>query len=431
MKERRINMQFSVWGVSYQETPLCLRDKASFSDTQKLETLEALGTAGVTQAAILSTCNRSELYYINPRGDAQADEAVRRIFLEKEPRLADTLFHRQGREAVAYLFEVAAGLESLVLGEDQILGQVQDALDFARGAGSAGKELTRVFLDAVTVAKQMKTALRISENPLSLCSIGVHRLASCGAVSGKTALVIGSGKMAALALRYLTGCGAARLLNCNRSLEHALVLREEFPGLEVLPFSERYDAARQCDVIVSATASPHLVLRAEQFPERETPLFLLDLAVPRDIDPDLASRANLTLFDVDSLRQTAEESMRRRRELEETGRAMLRGGVGETMDWLASSRVDSTVQSLQQLCREAEEDTCTLLERRLTLNEHEKRVLRKFVHAGMRRLVRAPILTLKGLRDEGEQERYMQAVERLFQMKGENGHENQTGNERL
>ena len=110
MKERRINMQFSVWGVSYQETPLCLRDKASFSDTQKLEALEALGAAGVTQAAILSTCNRSELYYINPRGDVQADEAVRRIFLEKEPQLADTLFHRQGREAVAYLFEVAAGL---------------------------------------------------------------------------------------------------------------------------------------------------------------------------------------------------------------------------------------------------------------------------------------------------------------------------------
>lgn len=416
-------MQFSVWGVSYQETPLSLRDQASFSDTQKLGTLELLSSAGISQAAILSTCNRSELYYINPNGNAQADEAVRRVFLGKEPRLGETLFFRQGREAVAYLFEVAAGLESLVLGEDQILGQVQDALDFARGAGSAGKELTRVFLDAVTAAKQMKTSLRISENPLSLCSIGVHRLAACGAVQGKAALVVGSGKMAALALRYLRDCGAQRLLNCNRSLEHALALREEFPELEVYPFAARYEAARGCGAVVSATASPHLVLKSEHFPTGGDPVCLLDLAVPRDIDPSLAERPNVTLFDVDSLRQTAQESMRRRRELEETGRAMLLGSVEETMEWLASSRVDSTVQSLQQLCREAEDDTCALLERRLTLSEHEKRVLRKFIHAGMRRLVRAPILTLKGLRDEGEQERYMQAVERLFQMKGENGDE--------
>ena len=414
-------MQFSVWGVSYQETPLSLRDKASFSDTQKLEALDRLSAAGIAQAAILSTCNRSEIYYMAP--EDSAGEAVRAVFLEKEPALGETLFHRRGRAAVAYLFEVAAGLESLVLGEDQILGQVQDALTFARGAGSAGKELTRVFLDAAAAAKQMKTALRISENPLSLCSIGVHRLASCGAVRGRAALVVGSGKMAALALRYLRDCGAERLLNCNRSLEHALALREEFPELEVYPFAERYEAARGCGAVVSATSSPHLVLKKDHFPEGGDPVFLLDLAVPRDIDPAIAELPNVTLFDVDSLKQTAQESMRRRRELEEQGRAMLLDSVTETMDWLASSRVDSTVQSLQQLCREAEDDTCALLESKRALGEHEKRVLRKFIHAGMRRLVRAPILTLKGLRDETEQEQYMEAVERLFQMKGESGHE--------
>ena len=173
----------------------------------------------------------------------------------------------------------------------------------------------------------------------------------------------------------------------------------------------------------SATSSPHLVLKKEHFPEGGDPVFLLDLAVPRDIDPAIAELPNVTLFDVDSLKQTAQESMRHRRELEEQGRAMLLDSVTETMDWLASSRVDSTVQSLQQLCREAEDDTCALLESKLALGEHEKRVLRKFIHAGMRRLVRAPILTLKGLRDETEQEQYMEAVERLFQMKGESGHE--------
>ena len=416
-EERREKMQFSVWGVSYQNTPLTLRDKASFSDTQKLPALEALAEAGVAQAAVLSTCNRSEIYYM--QANREDGEAVRRLFLEKEPALAPCLFHWEGREAVAYLYQVAAGLRSLVLGEDQILGQVQDALACARGAGSAGKELSRVFLDAVTGAKQVKTALHISENPLSLCSIGVKQLARCGALSGGSALVVGSGKMAALALRYLAQSGAARLYNCNRSLEHALALRQEFPGLEVLPFQERYEAAKRCRVVVSATSSPHLVLRAEQMEPRQEPLYLLDLAVPRDIDPALGEREGVTLFDVDSLKHTAEENLQHRRDLEQQGRAILEDGVEATVDWLASARVDGAVQGLQQLCHEAEEDTCAILERKLSLSDHEKRVLRKFVHAGMKRLVRSPILTLKGLRDEEEQETYMKAVERLFRLEEE------------
>lgn len=149
-------------------------------------------------------------------------------------------------------------------------------------------------------------------------------------------------------------------------------------------------------------------------PRADGPLFLLDLAVPRDIDPAIGERPGVELFDVDSLRQTAEENREHRRALEAQGRAMLDRAVDETMDWLASVRVDGAVQSLQALCREAEEDTCSLLERKLQLGEHEKRILRKFVHAGMRRLVRQPILTLKSLRGESEQEQALRAVEKLY-----------------
>ena len=408
-------MQFFACGVSFRETPLALRARASFTDTQKLEAIDRLAAAGAAQAAVLSTCNRSEIYLFAGEGE----EAARALFLEREPALAPTLFSLSGREAVAHLFEVAAGLDSLVLGEDQILGQVQEALACARGAGSAGKELTRVFLSAVTAAKQVKTSLHISENPLSLCSIGVRRLQAAGAVQDQPALVIGSGKMARLALRYLADGGAASLTVCSRSMDHALALRGEFPGLCVRPFAERYEAARGCRVIVSATSAPHTVLREGEMPRTDGPLSLLDLAVPRDIDPAIGERPGVELFDVDSLRQTAEENREHRRALEAQGRAMLDRAVDETMDWLASVRVDGAVQSLQALCREAEEDTCSLLERKLQLGEHEKQILRKFVHAGMRRLVRQPILTLKSLRGESEQEQALRAVEKLYGLEEE------------
>ncbi len=415
-------MQFGVIGISYKQAPIEVRDKAAFTDSKKIEFYDRLREQGMEQAVVLSTCNRSEVYYIYTK--PEDGEKIRRQYLLEcgDPELGHFLFEKQREEAVRYLFTVAAGLDSLVIGEDQILGQVQEALDFSRQIGCCGKQMNRIFLDAISCAKKIKTELKISEHPLSICYIGMKLLANACETVGKTALVIGSGKMAALALTYLKDMQVKRIYLCNRSMEHALALKEGDDRVEVLPFAERYSVMGECDIIVSATSSPHLVIRKERVGKREKPLYLLDLATPRDIDPALSREEFAEVFDIDSLRTIARENRKEREHLVEQGRGMASQYAKETLHWLAASRVDPAIESLQSRCETVEQDTYEMLVQKLDLNDHEKRAVRKILHAGMKRLIREPILALKELDDEHDQNKYGEVVCALFSQKEEGRH---------
>lgn len=415
-------MRFGVVGISYRQAPIEVRDQAAFSDSKKIEFYDALTRQGIDQAVVLSTCNRSEVYYI--ASSEQERVAVKEQYLTEcgAPSLVEYLFEKQEEEAMEYLFSVAAGLDSLVVGEDQILGQVQSALDFSRRIGNCGKQMNRIFLDAISSAKKIKTELKISEHPLSICYIGMKRLEQACEVGGKTALIIGSGKMASLALTYLRDMGIGKIYLCNRSLEHALALKGEDENTRVLPFAQRYGVMGDCDLVVSATASPHLVIRAEQMEKRERPLYLLDLATPRDIDPNLTKQEMIQVFDIDSLRAISEENRKEREHLVEQGKEMAIEAAKETLHWLAVSRVDPAIESLQSRCQTVEQDTYEMLIAKLDLNDHEKRAVRKILHAGLKRLIRDPILTLKDLNDETEQKKYGEVICTLFAQKGEEDH---------
>ena len=414
-------MKFGVIGISYRKAPIHIRDKAAFSDSKKMEFLDRLQEHGIAQAVILSTCNRSEVYFLAE--DPTAAAIVKEEFILQcgAPELVGYLFEKREQQALTYLFSVAAGLDSLVIGEDQILGQVQNALDFSRRIGCCGKQMNRIFLDAVTSAKKIKTQLKISERPLSICYIGMKCLAGACDIAGKTALVIGSGKMAALALTYLKDMQAERIYLCNRSMEHALALKGEEERIAVLPFAQRYSVMEKCDLVVSATASPHLVVRREKIEKRSCPLYLLDLATPRDIDPALAQEEGIQLFDIDSLRAVSEENLRERRHLVAQGREMAAEAVRETLHWLVSSKVDPAIESLQNRCAAVEQDTFEMLETKFDFNDHEKRAVQKILHAGFKRLIREPILSLKGLDDETEQKKYREVICSLFS-NAEEGH---------
>ena len=169
-------MQFGFLGINYKKAALDVRDKISFTNDKKLEFCQKAETVGVSQCMVLSTCNRSEVYYVYETEIQQ--EQIRAIYerMFSDIDVSDYLVSRSGEEAVAYLFRIAAGLESLVLGEDQILGQVKDALDDSRTMGYSGKELNRIVRDAVTCAKKVKTEYKISEKPLSISYIGIQKL---------------------------------------------------------------------------------------------------------------------------------------------------------------------------------------------------------------------------------------------------------------
>lgn len=408
-------MQFGLTGISYKTARLDVRDQISFTDSKKLDFFQKAESAGVSQCMILSTCNRSEVYFFYE--NRQQFDQVCHFYGEMFPEisLADHLVRKTGEEAVAYLFRVTAGIESLVPGEDQILGQVKEALDFSRAMGYGGKELNRFVTDAIACAKRIKTELKISEKPLSVSYIGIRRLEeSCG-IAGKHVFVIGSGKTAALAVRYVYEYHAGQVTVCSRTLSHAAELRKEFADIHVTEYEKRYEVMAQCDIVISATSSPHLVVKREQFAPKR-PVAFLDLAAPRDIDTAFAGEKLVELIDLDTLQRVAKDNQREREKLAIQSEEQIRGGVKETEEWLLKSRVDGTIRSLQQRCQEIVEDSCGYLERKIEMSQREKKLVEKVLRASLQRLLREPIQELKQIDSREEQDRYQEMVNQLFRI---------------
>lgn len=408
-------MQFGFLGINYKKAQLDIRDKTSFTDVMKLEFFQKAEAVGVEQCMVLSTCNRSEVYYFYSKEEQEAQ--IQRIYEDmfSNVRLDDYLIRLSGEEAMAYLFRIAAGLESLVVGEDQILGQVKEALDYSRTMGYSGKELNKIVRDAITCAKRIKTELKISEKPLSVSYIGIQRLEkSCG-IAGKRILVIGSGKTAILALKYIYEYQAVHVIACSRTYAHARKLREEFPEIEIISYEERYEIIRQCDIVISATASPHLVVRREYFfPEKS--LTFLDLGTPRDIDIAFASEPLIQLINLDTLQEIARENREEREHLVEKSKEIIEEELHETMVWFLQSRMDSTIESLQQRCSTIVEDSYEYLNRKMELSQREQKLLKKVLNASLQRLLQEPIRELKRLDTEEEQEEYRRLLRQLFQI---------------
>ena len=220
-------MQFGFLGIDYKNADLTIRDEISFTDQKKLGFFHKAEEIGVEQVMILSTCNRSEIYYFFD--DEQQIKKIQNIYCDMfdKAEIEQYIRHCEEDKAVSYLFQVTAGLESMVLGEDQILGQVKDALDFSRTMGFSKKELNKVVRDAITCAKKVKTTFRISEKPVSVGYIGICELQKICDIKDKMVLVIGSGDTAVLALRYLQEYEAGKIYLCSRTLAHAGNVQKE------------------------------------------------------------------------------------------------------------------------------------------------------------------------------------------------------------
>jgi glutamyl-tRNA reductase len=404
---------FCYIGINYRQANLDVRDKISFTDSQKIDFMQRAGEIGVEESFVLSTCNRSEVFFF-ASGEEQIGK-MRKLYLAMFPEidLSDMLKQKSGQEAFCYLFRIAAGLESMVLGEDQILGQVKEAAELSHALGYSGKKLNYVVRQAVTCAKKIKTEFKISEQPLSVSYIGIRKVDALCPIAGKRALVIGSGKTAALALRYLYEYGAGEVTVCSRTLSHAKDLLEEFPKLSVISYEKRYEVLAACDIVISATASPHLVLLKNKIAVSH-PMIFLDLASPRDIDPAVACDSRVTLVNLDALEQIAAENQRKRESLVKDGNHLIEEAVEETVSWLVSSRMDATIESLQQRCDEIVEDTYSYLNRKMDLSAREQKLLKKMLRASLHRLLREPILELKQLDGAKDQETYRKVVEDLF-----------------
>ena len=316
-----------------------------------------------------------------------------------------------GEEALVYLFCIAAGLESMVLGEDQILGQLKDAADLSRTLGHSGKELNYIVREAVSCAKRIKTEYKVSEKPVSVCYVGIQELDRVCGISGKHALVIGSGKTAALAIRYLAEYGADVTV-CSRTYQHAKALLKEFPDIQVIAYDKKTEALKNSDIVVSATSSPHLVIRASELSEGKK-MALLDLAAPRDIEKSAGDICGVTLIDLDRIGGIVKSNQNERAHLLKESQCVIDEYIAETKKWLTSSRMDTTIQSLGKKCDEIVQDSYDYLNRKIDLSDHDRVILKKILKSSLHRLLKEPIEELKNV-EENEQQQYKDMVERLF-----------------
>ena len=411
-------MNVAVIGLSHQEAPIEIREMASFSEAKKIEATSMLLDLGIEEVIILSTCNRSEIYIASSTLDEDiklVKDFYSRYF--KSDKISDYIFIKKKDEAINYLYRVCSGLDSIVIGEDQILGQVKDALMTAMELDASKKFMNKLFREAITTAKNIKSTYKISENPLSISYIGVKFLKEkIGDLSDKKAFIIGVGKMGKLALNHLLDEGVTKIYCCNRNPQKIKELKEVYPSIIQVEYENRYDYIPQMDILVSATASTHTVVKKLDLPPITKKLYALDLALPRDIDPDIALDSNIVLFDIDSLKKTSEENEKLRNELSEKAQGLIIESITEFHKWKKTIKVDNTIKSLNERCEEIHRDTISYIYRKMDLPCREKRIVEKMLDSALKRLIREPIIALKQIDEDKKQSEYMKVIEELFDL---------------
>ena len=405
-------------GLNHQTAPVSLRERLAFDAESLPAALAALkALPGVSEAAIVSTCNRTEIYAL-----AEDDGTALQDWLATRPGerlpIDGYLYRHRDAEAVRHLFRVAAGLDSLVLGEPQILGQVKEAWSMARSAGTLGSSLDRLFQQAFGTAKHARTHTRIGQHPVSVASTAV-RLAqdTFARLEDSTVLLIGAGETIELTAKHLAEGRVKRLLIANRTLAHAQDIAGRHGGY-ALPLSELDRHLAEADIVFSATAAREPVLLRAQVADalkarRHRPMLLLDLAVPRDIEAGISELRDVFLYTVDDLERVVEDNRRSRREAADEAEAIATLHAERFMERLTLVRNDAPLRQLRQHGEAARDEAMRKARRLLQSGADPQAALDLLAHTLTNRLLHAPTVALREAAASGDAE-LARAVDRLF-----------------
>ena len=351
-------MTLALIGVNHKTAPIALREKIAIGRDELAETTRALAAMpGVTECMIVSTCNRVEILSAVESPAIDVTSFLHRHFGLDPTLLAPHLYEHRDQEAVRHLFRVAASLDSMVVGEPQILGQVKEAFAVARAAGTVGGQLEHLLQSTFAAAKRVRTETEIGSNSVSIASVAVELARKIfGSLQGRTVFLVGAGKMSELAARHLVQQGAGAILVTNRTLERARRMAESFAG-QVIPFEELYDAASQADIVISSTGAPHPIFRREHgqtflHRRRNRPMFFIDIAVPRDVDPEMGKLEGIFVYDIDDLQQVAASHLSERSREAAAAEALIAGEVERFHQRQLAVNVAPAIVALQ---RQAEE----------------------------------------------------------------------------
>ncbi len=406
-------MRILAFGINHKTAPVNIREQVAFAPERLQEALRNLTqSTPVSEAAILSTCNRTELYcLLDGTSDNLNDNDVTEWFSRYHELDANEIepyvYIHPDQNAVRHLLRVASGLDSLVLGEPQILGQVKDAYRKAEGAGTLGSILNKLCQHTFNVAKQVRTDTAIGSSPVSVAFAAVSLAKQIFSNFEKhTVLLVGAGETIELAARHLKEAGVGRIIIANRTVSRAQALADEVDGFAI-PLSEMPAHLAEADIVISSTASQLPILgkgaveRAVK-QRKHRPILMVDIAVPRDIEPEVGDLADIYLYTVDDLQDIIEEGLKTRREAAEQAEDIIENQVQHFMGWLRSQGAVQMVRQYRENAMDIRDQELNKALKSLSNGMQAEEVLQRLANGLTNKLIHHPSSTL---RDAGANER--------------------------
>ena len=420
-------------GLNHKVAPVNLREKLAFGDSALRQALRMFGPGNGSDSSygregvILSTCNRLEVYTLASccrTGEDAVCHLLENCHSESSASFRPHLYVRSDDAAASHLFSVAAGLDSMVLGEHQILGQVTEAMETALAEGAAGKVLSPLFRHAIEAGKRARTETAISQGTTSISYVAVELARKIfGDISPCQVLLIGAGEMAELAAQALNENGAGSLSILNRTRERASQLADRFEA-RAFGWDQLSEALVWADIVITSTAAPHAIIRPSQLRcagrrRRHRPLFLIDIAVPRDVDPQVAQMEGVYLYDIDDLEDVVENSLADRcREVPKV-KQIVSETEQEFMAWYRSLHVVPTIADLRQRAHAMQEDEVERALRRLPdLSDSDREIVRALAKRIVNKLLHRPTICLKEHADCDDGYYYAEVARDLFGIDG-------------
>ena len=402
-------MSLLALGLNHKTAPVDIREQASFAQDTLGDSLRELKKiSGVNEAAIVSTCNRTEIY-CGLETDSVSnviDWMHEHLEASSPEQFSPYLFQHFDQNAVQHLLRVCSGLDSMVLGEPQILGQIKQAFQLASENGTVGKQLAQLFQHAFTVAKQVRTDTEIGSSPVSVAFAAVSLAKQIfGDLSNQTALMIGAGETIELAARHLYSSGIGSMIIANRTLQRAQLLGEEYSA-EAVEIRDIPNVLHKADIVIASTAAPLPILGKGAVEDalkarRHEPMLMVDIAVPRDIESQVSELDDVFLYTVDDLQNVVEEGQKSRQKAASQAEEIVLAQVDQFMRKLRAMSAMGTIKEFRQNANGLQQELLEQSIQQLHNGEDPEKVLRRFAHNFTNKLLHTPSARLREAGEDG------------------------------
>jgi glutamyl-tRNA reductase len=420
-------MKFSITGVNHKSAPVEVRERLAFDDHALSEALVALkGRPGFCEGMILSTCNRVEVALTcedNSKSAAvDVDEFLADTRHVRREWVAPYLYRFEDSDAIRHLFRVAASLDSMVIGEPQILGQLKSAYSLAKEHGAVSGFMDALLTRAFSVAKRVRSETDIGANAVSISYAAVELAREIfGSLEGKKIMIVGAGKMSELAARHLRRSGAGQILVTNRTHARALEMAELFEG-KLVDYTRFLEALPEVDIVISSSAAPHYIILRDDMKKvlearRNKPMFLIDIAVPRNIEPTVNELDNVFLYDIDDLQKVIETNLQGRLDSAEEAEAIVHEEVERMVARLKAREVAPTIVKLQdELERLRATEVARMRTKLGALTPEQEQAIEALTKSMINKIAHGPISEIRQHASQPDGHHFINAVRKVFRL---------------